>query len=106
MNLSVIRAMLLAVTTLICITASSLAALNVIADLGGQPTAPLFDAINNENNEFTPPRSLNPPVPPSRADISGMLPVTTPEMSAGKVEPRALSLASMTPVFLVGDVTL
>lgn len=40
----------------ILLTTSSMAALNVIADLGGEPTAPLFDAINNKNNEFTPPR--------------------------------------------------
>ncbi|EAW4415112.1 integrating conjugative element protein [Salmonella enterica] len=37
------------------------------------------------------------------ADISDMLPVTTPEMSAGKVVSCELHLAGMTPVFLVGD---
>ncbi|EIW4464908.1 integrating conjugative element protein [Salmonella enterica] len=88
------------------LTTSSMAALNVIADLGGESTAPLFDAINNENNEFTPPRSLNSTETsayPAPADISDMLPVTTPEMSAGKVESRELNLTGMTPVFLVGD---
>lgn len=85
------------------LTTSSLAALNVIADLGGESTAPLFDAINNENNEFPPPRSLAAEPAPAPADISDMLPVTTPEMSAGKVVSRELHLAGMTPVFLVGD---
>ncbi|EEN2982888.1 integrating conjugative element protein [Salmonella enterica] len=88
------------------LTTSSMAALNVIADLGGESTAPLFDAINNENNEFTPPRSLNSTETsayPAPADISDMLPVSTPEMSAGKVVSRELNLTGMTPVFLVGD---
>ncbi|EJE3852486.1 integrating conjugative element protein [Salmonella enterica] len=87
------------------LTTSSVAALNVIADLGGESTAPFFDAINNENNEFTPPRALKaePAPAPAPADISDMLPVTTPEMSAGKVVSRELHLAGMTPVFLVGD---
>ncbi|WP_413243636.1 integrating conjugative element protein [Salmonella enterica] len=87
----------------VLLTTSSMAALNVIADLGGESTAALFDAINNENNEFTPPRSLTAEPVPAPADISDMLPVTTPEMSAGKVVSRELHLAGMTPVFLVGD---
>ncbi|ELC3431031.1 integrating conjugative element protein [Salmonella enterica] len=90
----------------VLLTSSSMAALNVIADLGGESTAPLFDAINNENNEFTPPRSLNSTETsayPAPADISDMLPVTTPEMQAGKVVSRELNLTGMTPVFLVGD---
>lgn len=87
----------------VLLTTSSMAALNVIADLGGESTAPFFDAINNENNEFTPPRPLTAESVPAPADISDMLPVTTPEMSAGKVVSRELHLAGMTPVFLVGD---
>lgn len=87
----------------VLLTTSSMAALNVIADLGGESTAAFFDAINNENNEFTPPRSLTAEPVPAPADISDMLPVTTPEMSAGKVVSRELHLAGMTPVFLVGD---
>lgn len=86
------------------LTTSPMATLNVIADLGGESTAPLFDAINNENNEFTPPRSLNAtPEPQGPADIRDMLSVSTPEMRAGKVASRALTLTGMTPVFLVGD---
>lgn len=90
------------------LTTSAMAALTVVADLGGESTAPLFDAINNEANEFTPPRSLSPPppLPTAPATVDEMLPVTTPEMSPGRVEARRLALAGMTPVFLVGDDTL
>lgn len=38
--------------------------------------------------------------------IDEMLPVTTPEMTPGRVEVRSLALAGMAPVFLVGDDTL
>lgn len=105
MNLSFLRSSLLAIMACAAVSASSVAALNVVADLGGESTALLFDAINNENNEFTPPRSLNLPARQAGApaDISDMLPVTTPQMRAGKVESRALTLTGMTPVFLVGD---
>ncbi|EKS3673625.1 integrating conjugative element protein [Salmonella enterica] len=88
------------------LTTSAMAALTVVADLGGESTAPLFDAINNEANEFTPPRSLSPPSPPrpsAPATVDEMLPVATPEMTPGRVEARSLALAGMTPVFLVGD---
>lgn len=91
------------------LTTSAMAALTVVADLGGESTAPLFDAINNEANEFTPPRSLSPPSPPQPSapvTMDEMLPVTTPEMTPGRVEARSLALAGMTPVFLVGDDTL
>ncbi|HFG7806517.1 TPA: integrating conjugative element protein [Salmonella enterica subsp. enterica serovar Java] len=87
------------------LTTSAMAALTVVADLGGESTAPLFDAINNETNEFTPPRSLSPPpqLPSAPATVDEMLPVSTPEMTPGRVEARSLALAGMTPVFLVGD---
>ncbi|ECA1950165.1 integrating conjugative element protein [Salmonella enterica subsp. enterica serovar Virchow] len=84
-------------------TTASGAALNVIADLGGESTVPLFDAINNESNEFTPPRAVTPPPSPAPAEMDDMLPVSTPEMRVGKVASRELSLAGITPVFLVGD---
>ncbi|MDJ6543583.1 integrating conjugative element protein, partial [Salmonella enterica] len=77
------------------LTTSAMAALTVVADLGGESTAPLFDAINNEANEFTPPRSLSPPSPsqPSTpATVDEMLPVATPELTPGRVEARSLAL--------------
>lgn len=106
MKLYSVRFFLSAFMVSALLTTSPMAALNVIADLGGESTAPLFDAINNENNEFTPPWSLNSTETsayPAPADISDMLPVTTPEMQAGKVVSRELNLTGMTPVFLVGD---
>lgn len=106
MKLYSVRFFLSAFMVSALLTTSPMAALNVIADLGGESTAPLFDAINNENNEFTPPRSLNSTETsayPAPADISDMLPVTTPEMQAGKVVSRELNLTGMTPVFMVGD---
>ncbi|EKJ5694515.1 integrating conjugative element protein [Salmonella enterica] len=88
------------------LTTSAMAALTVVADLGGESTAPLFDAINNEANEFTPPQSLSPPSPPQPSapvTVDEMLPVTTPEMTPGRVDARSLAIAGMKPVFLVGD---
>ncbi|EDM1357314.1 integrating conjugative element protein [Salmonella enterica subsp. enterica serovar Newport] len=85
------------------LTASAMAALTVVADLGGESTAPLFDAVNNETNEFTPPRPLTPPSSVSPVTVDEMLPVSTPEMTPGRVENRRSELTGMTPVFLVGD---
>ncbi|EHJ3658806.1 integrating conjugative element protein [Salmonella enterica] len=89
------------------LTTSAMAALTVVADLGGESTAPLFDAVNNEINEFTPPRTLTPPSPSvSPVTVDEMLPVSTPEMTPGRVENRRSELTGMTPVFLVGDDSL
>ncbi|EBD6544533.1 integrating conjugative element protein [Salmonella enterica] len=86
------------------LTTSAMAALTVVADLGGESTAPLFDAVNNETNEFTPPRTLTPPSPSaSPVTVDEMLPVSTPEMVPGRVENRRSELTGMAPVFLVGD---
>ena len=98
-----LRFCLAAVAVSVLLTTAATATLNVIADLGGQPTAPLFDAINSESNEFTPPRSVTPPASPAVADAGDMLPVSTPEMRPGKVESRVLHLPGITPVFLTGD---
>lgn len=86
------------------LSTSAMAALTVVADLGGESTVPLFDAVNNETNEFTPPRTLMPPLlsTPS-VTVVDMLPVSTPEMTPGRVENRRLKLTGMTPVFLLGD---
>ncbi|EKO1024364.1 integrating conjugative element protein [Salmonella enterica subsp. enterica] len=86
------------------LTASAMAALTVVADLGGESTVPLFDAVNNEINEFTPPRTLTPSSPSaSPVTVDEMLPVSTPEMTPGRVENRRSELTGMAPVFLVGD---
>lgn len=100
-----VRHTLVSVVLVGLLTTSAMAALTVVADLGGESTALLFDAINNEANEFTPPRSLSspPPLPSAPATVDEMLPMSTPEMTPGRVEARSLALAGMTPVFLVGD---
>lgn len=74
------------------------AELMVVADLGGQPTAAYFEGINNQG------RGAVPQVE-SEVFSSSMraLPVTTPELTPGKVEPRTLSLPGMRPMFLIGD---
>ncbi|ELU0512685.1 integrating conjugative element protein [Salmonella enterica] len=99
-----VRYTLLPVTLAGLLTTSAMAALTVVADLGGESTAPLFDAVNNETNEFTPPRPLTPPsFSASPVTVDEMLPVSTPEMTPGRVENRRSELTGMTPVFLVGD---
>ncbi|CRY82375.1 MULTISPECIES: integrating conjugative element protein [Yersinia] len=85
----------------LCIVSFTVQAeLTVVADLGGQSTATYFDSINNQGEGTalqTAPSSA--PVTPV---IMG-LPVSTPELTPGKVAARALSLAGMRPMFLVGD---
>ncbi|EBZ2007288.1 integrating conjugative element protein [Salmonella enterica subsp. enterica serovar Newport] len=100
----VIRYTLVPVVLTGLLTASAMAALTVVADLGGESTVPLFDAVNNEISEFTPPRTLTPPSPSaSPVTVDEMLPVSTPEMTPGRVENRRSELTGMAPVFLVGD---
>ncbi|EAM3008495.1 TPA: integrating conjugative element protein [Salmonella enterica subsp. diarizonae serovar 50:r:z] len=98
-----VRYTLLPVTLAGLLTTSAMAALTVVADLGGESTTPLFDAVNNETNEFTPPRTLTPSPSVSPVTVDEMLPVSTPEMTPGRVENRRSELTGMTPVFLVGD---
>ncbi|EAB9446505.1 integrating conjugative element protein [Salmonella enterica subsp. diarizonae] len=98
----VIRYTLVPVILTGLLTTSAMAALTVVADLGGESTAPLFDAVNNEINEFTPPRTLT-PSSASPVTVDEMLPVSTPEMTPGRVENRRSELTGMAPVFLVGD---
>ncbi|EKS0707590.1 integrating conjugative element protein [Salmonella enterica] len=104
MHYPVIRFTLVPVVLTGLLTASAMAALTVVADLGGESTVPLFDAVNNEISEFTPPRTLTPPSPSaSPVTVDEMLPVSTPEMTPGRVENRRSELTGMAPVFLVGD---
>ena len=73
------------------------AELTVVADLGGQSTATYFEGINNQGRGVEP--------EPFSAPVMAMtaLPVTTPELTPGKVESRTLSLSGMRPMFLIGD---
>lgn len=74
---------------------SASAALTVVADLGGEPVTPLFDAISSVQQD----RSTPPVVPLTQA----IYPVTSTHLKPGSVTSRPLSLPGMPPVFLLGD---
>lgn len=84
------------VMPIMLLTLSSHAELNVLADLGGQSTQAIFDAVNRQDS---PAVALSPPGQGEPA----MLPVTTPEMSPGAVSPRGLQLPGIGALFIVGD---
>ena len=90
---------------LLSVVTGASAALVVVGDLGGEPTAPYFDAINADKDAVAGAPSL-PAAPPESLSISDMLPVSTPEMSPGTVSPQPLELSGMPPVFVVGDDSL
>ncbi|WP_367672427.1 integrating conjugative element protein [Serratia symbiotica] len=83
-------------------SAGTALALTVVGDLGGESTAPLFDAIN-AGPRATPANRPALQQPPKSLSISDMLPVSTPEMTPGQVAARPLNLPGMPPVFIVGD---
>ncbi|MBU6519333.1 integrating conjugative element protein [Pantoea sp. B270] len=72
------------------------AELNVIADLGGQSAAPFYEGINAE------PQPQQQSIQPDYSEGS-VLPVATPELTPGMVEPRALELPCIGALFLIGD---
>ena len=76
---------------LISIPCLSAAALTVVADLGGIPTAPFFEGINDLTE------------PKSQATVIDILPVSTSELTPGMVESRRLQLPGMRATFIVGD---
>lgn len=73
------------------------AELTVVADLGGQPTATYFEGINNQGKA-----TASQAEPLSVIPLT-VLPISTPELTPGKVEARALTLPGMRPMFLIGD---
>ncbi|UVO09283.1 integrating conjugative element protein [Pectobacterium polonicum] len=82
------------------------AELTVVADLGGESTEPYFEAINAQTDpnfsRSALPQELSSPAGPDLT-IASVLPVTTPELTPGKVSPRALRLTGMPPIFIIGD---
>ncbi|KJV25800.1 integrating conjugative element protein [Pantoea sp. SM3] len=86
----------LIVTTFIAFSPAALAELNVIADLGGESTQAIFEAVNRQD---MPPASTATP----EQGEAAMLPVTTPELSPGNVAPRALQLPGIGSLFIIGD---
>lgn len=75
------------------------AALHIIADLGGDDTAPFYGSINRQDDA---PQTLLAVTPEAQGE-AGMLPVTTPELTPGKVSDRSLQLPGIGALFLVGD---
>ncbi|EBZ5774159.1 integrating conjugative element protein [Salmonella enterica subsp. enterica serovar Redlands] len=81
---------------LFSLSCASHAALTVVADLGGESTAPLFEAIappDDDNN------SSAQVVPLENA----VFPVVSSRLHPGVVISRPLSLPGMTPLFILGD---
>jgi integrating conjugative element protein (TIGR03765 family) len=79
--------------------ALTVAALHVIADVGGDDTTPFYGSINRQDD---PPQSLSPAAVPGQ-DEAAMLPVTTPELTPGAVRDRPLQLPGIGALFLVGE---
>lgn len=73
------------------------AELTVVADVGGQSTATYFEGINNQGNA-----TASQAAPLSVIPLT-VMPVSTPALTPGKVEARALTLPGMRPMFLIGD---
>ncbi|EAS1759739.1 integrating conjugative element protein [Salmonella enterica] len=73
------------------------AALTVVADLGGESTAPLFEAIAPESESTS---GLSAPAIPLEEAI---FPIESSHLHPGSVLSRPLSLPGMMPLFLIGD---
>lgn len=71
-------------------------ALIVVADLGGESTAPLFEVVAPEPESGQTPSQA---VPLENA----IFPVVSHRLHPGTVSSRPLSLPGMTPLFIVGD---
>lgn len=81
------------------ISLPSHAALEVIADHGGIPAAPYYQILEGEPPEPLPPVTL-----PKHVTTVDMLPVASPGLTPGLIEPRPVKLLGLaTPLFLVGD---
>ncbi|APV90397.1 integrating conjugative element protein [Salmonella enterica] len=81
---------------LFSLSCASHAALTVVADLGGESTAPLFEAIAPPDDEYSSPAQVVPLE-------SAVFPVVSSRLHPGVVISRPLSLPGMTPLFILGD---
>lgn len=79
------------------VTFQSSAELTVVSDLGGEPTAPLYEAIQPDSDNPTPA-----PSGPTDFTEQDVLPVTSPHLHPGQQKPRPLSLPGFSPLFLIG----
>ncbi|GAB7258984.1 hypothetical protein DaDZ19_06490 [Dickeya ananatis] len=76
----------------------TIAALNVVADLGGNDTAPFFDGINRQDKDLNTTKVWR-----GQPGEAAMLPVVTPELSVGIETHRPLRLPGIGALFLIGD---
>lgn len=74
------------------------AELTVVGDLGGEPTASLYEAIQPDSGDTPSPA----PSGPSAFTERDVLPVTSPHLHPGQLDPRPLSLPGFSPLFLLG----
>ncbi|HBT4924899.1 integrating conjugative element protein [Klebsiella pneumoniae] len=81
---------------LLSLSCTASAVLTVVADLGGESTAPFFEVITPE------PESGQTPSPVIPLE-SAIFPVVSTLLHPGAVLPRPLSLPGMTPLFILGD---
>ncbi|HDX0980423.1 TPA: integrating conjugative element protein [Pasteurella multocida] len=80
-------------------TSTVSAELPVIADLGGESAVRFYEGIQPEADEST---SHFPNAIPDTISEADMLPVVSHRLTPGKVNPIALDLTGMSPLFLVG----
>ncbi|EJN2898442.1 integrating conjugative element protein [Salmonella enterica] len=81
---------------LFSLSCASHAALTVVADLGGESIAPLFEAIAPPDDDNSSPAQV---VPLENA----VFPVVSSRLHPGVVISRPLSLPGMTQLFILGD---
>ncbi|HEN3291949.1 MULTISPECIES: integrating conjugative element protein [unclassified Photorhabdus] len=81
---------------LIC-SITTQAALTVVADLGGEATAPYFQGINAIDRKLPLPADIH------SVDENHFLPVISEKLTPGTLANRKHSLPGMIPIFLVGN---
>ncbi|EBX8629387.1 integrating conjugative element protein [Salmonella enterica subsp. enterica] len=81
---------------LLSLSCASHAALTVVADLGGESTATLFEAIAPSDDDNA---SSAQAIPLD----SAVFPIVSSHLHPGVVASRHLSLPGMTPLFILGD---
>ncbi len=76
----------------------------IIYDAGGEPLAPILKRLfEDESGADTEPPTQTVQTAPQQKSVPFALPIRTPEMSPGRVTPRAINQPFMTrPLFLIG----
>lgn len=87
---------------LLSLSCVSQAELIVVADMGGESTASLFEVITSPDA----PEKINPSALSSLATVpltTAVFPIVSSRLHPGEVVSRPLSLPGMTPLFIIGD---